>query len=214
MPDIKIISFDVDGTLVDPNFNDKVWLYEIPRLYAEKHHLDFEEAKKRVIAEYEKVGENDLRWYDLEYWARFFGFNLTFAKILEKFSGEVIVYADVVPVLDLLQKKHPLIIITAMPREFIAPKMKNLGHYFSKMYSCLTDFKSLKSTDCFGKICREMKIKPEELMHVGDHPEFDCRIPAEIGINTVLIRRTGQNVPDSRIKNVRVIKTLQELEFV
>jgi len=33
---IKIVSFDVDGTLVKEDFNDLIWQKEIPSLYAQK----------------------------------------------------------------------------------------------------------------------------------------------------------------------------------
>ena len=53
----KIISFDMDGTLVDSEFTDWVWGHGVPTLYAEKVGLPFEEAKALVVKEYLKVGE-------------------------------------------------------------------------------------------------------------------------------------------------------------
>lgn len=32
-----IISFDMDGTIFDTNFDDVLWFEEIPRLYAEEN---------------------------------------------------------------------------------------------------------------------------------------------------------------------------------
>ncbi len=54
---IQIISFDMDGTLVESEYTDWVWHHGIPDLYAEKAGLPFEEAKDFVIREYRKVGE-------------------------------------------------------------------------------------------------------------------------------------------------------------
>jgi phosphoserine phosphatase len=53
----KFVSFDMDGTLIDPVFTDYVWGQGIPTLYAEKVGLPFEAAKVLVEAEYQKVGE-------------------------------------------------------------------------------------------------------------------------------------------------------------
>lgn len=52
----KIISFDMDGTLVDSEFTDWVWLHGIPKLYARKKGLSFDEAKALVVEEYQRVG--------------------------------------------------------------------------------------------------------------------------------------------------------------
>ena len=53
----KIISFDMDGTLIDSEFTDWVWSHGIPTLYAAKTGLSFDEAKAFVEGEYRKVGE-------------------------------------------------------------------------------------------------------------------------------------------------------------
>jgi FMN phosphatase YigB (HAD superfamily) len=46
---IKLISFDLDGTLVDKNSFDKIfWEEEVPKLYAAKKGMSIEEAKKKV----------------------------------------------------------------------------------------------------------------------------------------------------------------------
>ena len=61
-----IISFDMDGTIIDMNFDEFLWREEIPKLYAKKNGLSLEEAKKVVFKEYFDVGDEDLRWYDVE----------------------------------------------------------------------------------------------------------------------------------------------------
>jgi FMN phosphatase YigB (HAD superfamily) len=37
---LKIISFDVDGTLVDLEYNNLVWFKEIPQLVAQKYKMN------------------------------------------------------------------------------------------------------------------------------------------------------------------------------
>jgi hypothetical protein len=44
----KIISFDMDGTLIDSVFTDWVWSHGIPTLYSAKTGLSFDEAKTFV----------------------------------------------------------------------------------------------------------------------------------------------------------------------
>ena len=73
----RIISFDMDGTLIASEFTDWVWGHGIPTLYAEKMGLPFERAKEAVEKEYKKVGEGALEWYDIKYWFHFFQLDWT-----------------------------------------------------------------------------------------------------------------------------------------
>ena len=113
------ISFDLDGTIVKPDYNEFIWFKEIPELYAEKYGVDFSHAKEIVMREYEKVGEDDLRWYILEYWLEHFGLEVKEEEVLRKYEDVVEVYEEVPKVLKNLYGRYSLIISSAMPRDFI-----------------------------------------------------------------------------------------------
>lgn len=143
----------------------------------------------------------------MDYWIEFFQLDTTFDIILSKFAPEVKIYPDVIQTLERLKKKYPLIVITAMPREFIKPKMTALSGYFNKIYSCLSDFKSLKTSSCYKSICNDLNIRPDELLHIGDHQEFDFLAAKSAGVNVVLLDRSG------KITGFPAIRSLTELEI-
>ena len=201
----KTISFDVDGTLVDAEFNDLVWLEEIPRLYAEKEGIDFEEAYRFILGEYEKVGENDLRWYDMSYWLRTFGLKKTYKEILQKYEGKIDIYPDVRATLEALKGSFPMIVVTVMPREFLDVKLKKLDGYFYATFSTISDFKGLKTSDVYREICLRLNIALDELLHVGDSWEMDYIEPRKAGANALYIDRAGKKEGDG------VIRSLEEL---
>ena len=202
---IKIISFDVDGTLVEAEYNDLVWLEEIPRLYAERENIMFEDAYRFVLGEYEKVGEKDLRWYDMDYWLRHFGIKKTFAEILEKYEDRIKIYPDVKKTLIALREKLPMIIITVMPREFLEIKLRKLDSCFLRTFSTVSDFKSVKTTHVYKEVCRQMDIAEDELLHVGDLWEADYLVPREAGVKALCVDRTEKKEGNG------VIKSLEEI---
>lgn len=69
---IRVVSFDLEGTLVDMTFSDMVWNEGLPKLYALKAGLSLAEARRIVLGEYARVGENRIEWYDVYYWFRRF----------------------------------------------------------------------------------------------------------------------------------------------
>jgi len=156
---LRIISFDVDGTLVDLEYNDLIWFKEIPELVAKKKKISFEKSLKYVHEEYAKLGEHNLNWYDINYWISYFGIEISPDKIFEKY---------VISLLEELKKKYILIVITAMPREFLIPKMKNLEKYFKFSFSALSDFKELKNSEIYSKISKALKVPPKQILHIGE----------------------------------------------
>jgi len=67
--DIASVFLDMDGTLLDLHFDNHFWLTHVPRRFAEKHRLPYEEARPRVLARYRAV-EGTLDWYCVDYWTR------------------------------------------------------------------------------------------------------------------------------------------------
>ena len=106
---LKIISFDMDGTLVDPEFTDWVWGHGIPTLYAEKAGVPFEEAKGFVVREYLKVGEGAIEWYDIKHWFQFFQLGENWKVMMERYTDKIKVYPDVRPLLERLRDNYFLV---------------------------------------------------------------------------------------------------------
>ena len=159
------ISFDLDGTIVKPDYNELIWFKEIPMLYAKKHGTDIGKAKKIVMKEYQKVGEGDLRWYILGYWLKHFGLAAEERNILEKYAKAVEVYSEAIPVLDELRKSYVLVVSSAMPRNFIDVKLRceALFSYFERIFSAVSDFQMTKKESTFyNEICHILKISPSK----------------------------------------------------
>jgi putative hydrolase of the HAD superfamily len=115
----KFISFDMDGTLINPEFTDWVWSHGIPTLYAEKFGISFDAAKAFVEGEYRKVGEGAIEWYDIKYWLRFFQLEMDWQVLMEQYVDKINVYPDVNYILGRLKNKFSLILTSNAGREFI-----------------------------------------------------------------------------------------------
>src|SRR4030042_306986 len=133
MVNIKVVSFDMDGTLTDLSFVESVWLEGVPRLFAEKNGISFQDATTLVKSEYDKVGRDRLEWYDLEYWTRKLSLNATPKEILSSFQHRVKTFPEVTEVLQALKEKgFRLIIVSNARREFLDLELEKtgIGYFF------------------------------------------------------------------------------------
>jgi HAD superfamily hydrolase (TIGR01549 family) len=189
---LKIISFDVDATLVDPSFADNVWLEGVPTLYAEKHGIDFDTAKRIVIKEYERIGEEDIRWYQLDYWFDCFQLGDSPRNLLKKYKDTIRVYEEVPHVLNRLSRKYILIVASNAHKDFLSLTFSSIKPYFDYIFSSTSDFSQVrKYEDFYREILRQLKVNPSEAAHIGDHYKFDYVIPARVGMHAFFLDRTG-----------------------
>ena len=189
---IKIVSFDVDGTLVGKEFTDSVWLRGIPKVYAEKEGISFEKAVEIVKSEYDKLGENSIEWYEINHWLKELKLKITREELFKRFEDEVKIYEEVESVLKKLKEEgYELIISSNAAKEFIEFQMHEILGFFSHVFSATSDFgKVKKSHDFYAKICEILDVKPQEVVHTGDHFVFDFFNPRRIGINAYYLDRT------------------------
>jgi 2-haloalkanoic acid dehalogenase type II len=208
---IKIISFDLDGTLVKSSYADKVWLEGVPQLYAKHHDIPLEQAKKYIYEEYQEIGESKKEWYDIEWWFNRFHLRDSWQQLLLKYKKYIEPFPEVMETIRTLKESYSLIIISNAKREFIDIQLEEtqLRPYFARVFSSLSDFDQVKKgPEVYVEVCQQLQCQPHELLHVGDHREFDYRSPRTIGIEALYIDRKHQESGD------RIIHSLSEIEEV
>ncbi len=193
---VKIISFDLDGTLVYRDHVDYFWLELIPLLYAQRHGVDLDHARAIVLSEYDRIGEDDIRWYLPEYWLRRFDLKVSVKDALRSVRPLIRFKPGVFEVLPEVSKDYKLIIVSNASIEFIQLVLENMGelrHIFSRVYSCVSNFCIPRKNEIFFKlICQNMGIAPPEVLHLGDNPLYDLEIPRKVGIRAYLLSEGKQ----------------------
>ena len=189
--EVKLVSFDVEGTLVTPDFSYAVWFEAIPERYAERKGIDFELARKAIEEEYRKVGDQRLEWYDVRYWFNKLGLG-TPEQVLERCESKVRYYPEVKEVLASLSERYKLVVASGSTRDFLHHLLQDIEPYFTRIFSSLTDYKQLKTSEFYLKMCQTMEIKPEQVVHVGDNWQFDFVAPSEVGIQAFYLDRKRQ----------------------
>ncbi len=212
---VKVFSFDVDGTLVSPGFVDCVWLQGIPKAYAEKEGLSFEQAFEYVKSEYDKIGEHQIEWYNIDYWLRKFDLDIPYETLFKKYKDEIMIYEEVESVLTVLKEEgYELILSSNAATEFIEFQIKPIKRFFSHVFSATSDFGEVKKTNgFFARVCEILDVKPQAVVHTGDHWVFDFLNPRKIGITAYYLDRARRrNVKDEEKKDDEfIISDLSEL---
>lgn len=204
-----IISFDLDGTLIQPEFSNKVWHEGMPWLYAKRYGIEMSKAQSYVEEEYQKIGEGRVEWYDIKYWCHRFGLNGDWEGLLSQYEPIVEAYPEVYGVITRLKRRFDLILTSNAAREFIEIELKasKLSRYFSSTFSAPSDFGMVKKAPSFfTQILRRIKIHPGELIHIGDHVEFDFHVPRSLGIKCYYLDRSG------KIEGEFILHSLEEIK--
>lgn len=64
---IDTVLLDMDGTLLDLNFDNVLWTQRLPHRYAEHHGVDHDEARDALFAHMHEK-RNTLEFYCIDYW--------------------------------------------------------------------------------------------------------------------------------------------------
>jgi putative hydrolase of the HAD superfamily len=201
---IKHVSLDMDGTLINMKFVDKVWMEGVPTLYAEKHDMEFEPAKEIVVSEYMKVGSDKLEWYDLKHWLDKFELDETKEDLLERYADEIEVYPEVREALDAFSEKFNLVVTSNAARDFLDLELEEIGQYFSEVFSATSDFRQTKKfPKVYKEVCRRLEAKPLEVLHIGDHYSYDYEAALDAGLDAIFLDRNGKRTGREVVGDLR-----------
>ncbi len=203
---LKIISFDMEGTLATPDFSNAVWHEGVPYLYAQKYGIGLDEASKIVMAQYDEVGDQRPEWYDIKYWFSRFGLG-DHRPLMESYRSKISYYAEAKDVIEYFARRYNVIIVSSSTREFL-PYLLDGFQALLRVFSSISDYGSLKTPSFYLGICQELGIEPGEMAHIGDNFHFDYLNPREVGIQAFYLdRKQNTGHPEA-------LKSLLELERI
>ena len=217
----KVISFDLDGTLVDLDFDLYLWFEELPRLYSEQNGVPLSQAKELMRSEYNRVGMQSRDWYDLCFWVKHHDLKVDPQKIVKDLSHKITVFPDVLPVLRKLKsERQRMVVFSNTPKMFldIKKKVDGIDGFFERTISVYSDYSKIKSNNgVFDQLAQELGVEPCEILHVGDSYSSDYVPATSAGCAAILLER---NLKLAKLladeppldKNIRKIASLYELE--
>jgi len=203
----QILSFDLTGTLATFKFCDSIYFEGLPQLYSTHYRLSFAESITYLTRCYDDIGDHEVDWYDITYWFERFGLGNGWEDLLLGLSHNIEFYPDAQPVLSKLAQYYELIMVSNACTEFIKVETASIKEHFSQIISCVSDFKEVKKTpEFYLRLCEHIGVGPGEIIHVGDHWDFDYTAPRGAGLQAFYLDRTAKACGEN------VIHTLHDLE--
>jgi putative hydrolase of the HAD superfamily len=192
---MKLISFDLDGTLTTPEFVDAVWRIGIPEQYAKQRAVSLEKAQEGIFQLYATMGDHDLNWYDLPFWIDYLKLSISAGQLLAQYQHMISLFSDVLPALSFLNECYDLIIISNANRIFLDLEVSatGIGSFFKQIFSATSDFGRVKrEEEIYQKVCDVIGVPISAIIHVGDHREFDFNAPQRVGMPAYFLDRSGK----------------------
>jgi HAD superfamily hydrolase (TIGR02253 family) len=200
---IKAILLDIDNTLIDfMKMKKKSCEAAVEAMISAGLKMKEEDAIKDIYEIYNKRG---MEYRDV------------FEKIIKKSNGKLdykilasgvlayrkvkenylVPYSGVIPVLTSLKKKYKLGIVSDAPSmkawmRLIAMKIDGL---FDVVITKSDVKKQKNSPTPFNSALKQLNMKPEEVLMVGDRIERDILTPKKLGIKTCFARYGVENPP-------------------
>ena len=127
--DIDTVLLDMDGTLLDLNFDNHFWKEFVPLKYARLHNISLLQAKQDLIPRF-KAMEGRLEWYCLDYWSAELQLNI--AGLKQELAGLIAIHPHVIEFLQSVRNSdRRLILVTNAHRDSLDLKMeKTCLHVF------------------------------------------------------------------------------------
>ena len=132
---IETVLLDMDGTLLDLNFDNHFWQEFVPQRFADLHQLSLVEAKSQLQPRFKRM-EGRLEWYCLDYWSEELQLNI--AGLKQELAGMIAVHPHVTEFLDAVRGSgRRLLLVTNAHRDSLSLKMEKtcLHQFFDDIVS-------------------------------------------------------------------------------
>ena len=167
---IDTVFLDMDGTLLDLNFDNHFWRSHVPERYAQRLGLTVAEAKADLLPRYARI-EGTLEWYCVDHWSRELGLDIALLK--EEVDHLIAVHPHVMDFLEALERMGKRrVLVTNAHQKAIALKMErtHLAGHLERII-CAHDLGIAKETPGFWDQVQAIEpFDPQRTLFVDDSP--------------------------------------------
>lgn len=208
---IDDVLLDMDGTLLDRHFDNFFFEEELPRRYAAKHGLAFEEALQQLLSQY-RVVEGELSWTDLHYWTRTLGIDVV--ALTKEFDHLIDFHPDAVDFLQFLRATGKRVhVVTNAHEAGVAIKVARTGmdRHVDRILNAF-EVGYLKMRVEYWPACQQMiGFDPSRSLYIDD--DEACLAAAEAyGIGHILHRsKSSSQLPPQSSSQFRSIENFHAL---
>lgn len=209
--EIDTVLLDMDGTLLDLNFDNHFWKEYVPFKYAEKHGLHVETAKNQLVPKF-RSKEGTLDWYCLDYWTETLQLDIAALKV--ELSDLIAVLPHVAEFLEKLKtSRHHVFLVTNAHRASLSLKMEKTGlaDFFDAIVSS-HDFGKPKENSDFWESLRQAYHFDKARTLLIDDSLAVLRSAQAYGIGHLIsISRPDSALPKRDIAGFTAIEDFREL---
>ncbi|BCG65898.1 MAG: 5'-nucleotidase [Methyloprofundus sp.] len=208
---INTVFLDMDGTLLDLNFDNHFWLEFVPQRYAELNQITLVDANTKLVPLFKSM-EGKLEWYCLDYWSE--QLNLDIAGLKAEIAGLIKVLPHVSEFLTALQLvDKQVFLVTNAHTDSLSLKMEKtcLQPFFDKII-CAHDLGFAKEQQQFWQALQKQCDWDRQSTVMIDDSLAVLRAAQRFGISELI----SINKPDSQkasksIKEFAAITDFREL---
>ncbi len=205
------VLLDMDGTLLDREFDNFFFEDELPRRYARLHRMPEPAAREKLFALYRAV-EGELAWTDLHYWTSRLGIDVV--KLTQELSERIGYLPGAEAFLGAVRaKRKRLTVLTNAHAEGVMIKCRKTG--IDKQVDRIVnafEIGCLKMRPEFWPTCQQLiGFQPSRSLYIDD--DEDCLAAAhQHGIGYVFHRsKSSSQLPPNPSTRYVSIESFQDL---
>ena len=210
LKDNQYFLIDLDGVILDTTYDNYFWQKHVPRVYADKHNVSYENAINftHALFNYKRKTKD---WYDIDYWSNMLSIDIKKEKEKSENMKKISLIKGAIEILDKIKNiNKDLFLITNAHRKTLNIKMSKyeLSKYFNEMI-CSHELGYVKEDIQFWHILKnKLNIDYKKTVLIED--TFDnIKSAFHAGIKKSIYISNNKNIKEP-IKPI-IINTLSDL---
>ena len=208
---IDTVLLDMDGTLLDLNFDNHFWKEFVPLKYAQQKDLSLDAAKQALEPQFKSM-EGTLEWYCLDYWSEVL--QLDIAGLKAEISGLIAVLPHVTEFLEKLQQSSQrVLLVTNAHRDSLGLKMEKtcLQPFFDDIISS-HDLGFPKENTDFWPLLQQQQAFDKKTTLLIDDSLAVLNSARQFGIaHLISVSKPDSKQPKKTVIDYRAIEDFREL---